>query len=75
MLVQVEWINYHKKSELDRPQLFKIIENITVEKEYKREGKLRETTQKEIALKCKLPKEDIQIVQCRIIKEDGCFKE
>ncbi|MGP4077760.1 hypothetical protein [Halobacillus sp. K22] len=69
MLVQVEWINYHKKTELDRPQLFRITDNIHLEQDTLGEDQLREAAKEKIASQEKLPKENIEIVQCLIVSE------
>ncbi|MBM7554841.1 hypothetical protein [Thalassobacillus pellis] len=67
MLVQVQWINYCKESELDRPELFKRIDDIYLEDTKEEKEIIQEEVKKEISEAFALSLEGIQILECHVL--------
>ncbi|SDZ83986.1 hypothetical protein SAMN05421743_101379 [Thalassobacillus cyri] len=67
MLVQVQWLSYCKESELDRPELFKRIDELNVEDRIGNDiEQLKEEVKKEIVKMYDVANEEVQIIKCHI---------
>ncbi|WP_028782463.1 hypothetical protein [Thalassobacillus devorans] len=69
MLVSVSWINFHKESDLDRPELFRRMDEIEWDTYAEDSEVNKENLKKKLSSSFKLPVEKIQIIDYDIKHE------
>ncbi|WP_085507690.1 hypothetical protein [Thalassobacillus devorans] len=63
MLIKVKWINFHKESELDRPEMFQRFDEIELDDNVTDNEALEKVTKEKLSTQFDLPSKKIQIIE------------
>ncbi|MFG6117639.1 hypothetical protein [Thalassobacillus sp. B23F22_16] len=69
MQIKVMWINFHKASELDRPELFQRMDEINLENDQKEKKTLEELAKDKLSEQFNIPVKEIQIIEYKVADE------
>ncbi|GGC78789.1 hypothetical protein GCM10007216_06600 [Thalassobacillus devorans] len=69
MQIKVMWINFHKASELDRPELFQRMDEIKLENDRKEKKTIEEAAKDKLSEQFNIPAKEIQIIEYKATDE------